>query len=180
MDTQTGTRDYEDCPWAGGLKSQSLTASPAPGLAEVQAWVRPLGAFPRRGGRLGQLPSPVPACPAAEFGCQRPFCLCKQLGLGVWPGLTQRSVLSLRAGREARPVVGRGHCGSRSPGSSVCKPVNPSPAWLAFLVPIGPDSSTDPSAPLLGKAAGIPPRLGHKCQCGKSHRRSRLLGSFRT
>lgn len=38
---------------------------------------------------------PGPACPAGELDRQRSFCLCKQSGLGVRPGLTQRSFLSV-------------------------------------------------------------------------------------
>lgn len=140
--------------------SESRTASHWASLRPRAAGGAPGCAAPRGGGLscLGQLSPPGPACPARELGCQRPFCLCEQSGLGARPGLTQRSVLSAPGwqGGQARSWL------RARWDSSVREPVNPSPAWLNF--PDFPaqskalDSSEGLTARLLGKAtAGSSP-----------------------
>lgn len=101
----------------------------------------------------GSAASSRAACPARELGRQRPFCLCKQSGLGARPGLTQRSVLSAPGwqGGRARSWLRAWW------DSSVCEPVNPSPAWPNFPDFLARskdlDSSEGLTAPLLGKGA---------------------------
>lgn len=164
--------------------SQSLAASPRPGLAEVQAWVRPLGALPRRGGRLGCGVSCLSQCPPARpgVGLSASLLSLQTVGLGSAAGPDAAVSLSapgwqrgqaccrLRALREPEP----------EPCSSVCKPVNPSPAGLDFLVPIGPDTRRIPRPCFWARLPESLPWRGHTCPCGKRHQRSRLLGSFRT
>lgn len=97
--------------------SQNLAASSAPGLAEVQAWMRPLGVFPRRGGRLGclgQLPSPSAQLPGRRVGLSASLLSLQTIGLGsvAGPDSAVSFVSSWLAGRPglllAEGTVGAG------------------------------------------------------------------------
>lgn len=127
--------------------SQSLAASLPPGLAEVQVLVRPLGALPGRGGGWAAWVScpPSTSLPTRELGRQRPFCLCKQSGLGVQSSLTQRSVLSAPGWQRGQACCWLRALWEPELGRSVGKLVNSSPAWLVFPGLSGPHHRPDSS-----------------------------------
>lgn len=165
---------------ASGNCTASLQASLRSGLGQGP-WVRCRRGVASQAAWVS-CPLPAPACPAGELGCQRPLCLCKQSGLGLWPGLTQRSDSSALGWQRLGLSLAEGTVGAgarRAQCVSQVTPVLPGLCSLDFLAPrIGLDSSWGPPAPLWARPLpGVLAWLGRKCQYGES-RENFALGAF--